>query len=410
MMQRFDIYRQHIFLVATMFILGFSSGLPLLLVSSTLQTWFTDSGIDLVTVGSLSLIGLPYLLKWLWSPILDLCHITASAGRRFWIVCTQFCLMCTLMATSMCTPQKNMYGLMILSSLTAFLSATQDAAIDAYRQVVTPEYLRPMIIAWSTLGYRLAMVVSGGLALGAAEYFSWHWVYAAMSMLMFLNFILVLFMVQPCRVEYKHCRNVKEQCLAPIECILHTPSWKWCLVFILLYKLSDAFLITLLQPFLIHGMGYKLGYVGWLVKVFGLIATIIGTLVAGVLWPRLEKKWLILGFGVLQSAAVLLFVYISLTHHDNLTILAIFMESFANGATTCFLLAVIMALCDIRFAATHMAVFTAASSIPRVVIGPLAGFISEHYGWTNFFTIAWVLSIPGLVWVAYAASNKFSGM
>ena len=231
-----------------------------------------------------------------------------------------------------------------------------------------------------------------------------------MGVLMMVNFMLTWSMAQPCRVEESDWYNIQEQCFAPIACILDIATWKWFVVFILVYKLSDAFLIALLQPFLIDGMGYSLGYVGSLVKVFGLLATIAGTLVAGVLWSRLKKKSLILGFGILQSAAVLLFVCISLVQHDGLTVLAVFIESFANGATTCFLLAMIMALCDKQFAATHMAFFTAISSIPRVIIGPLAGFVSAHYGWTNFFVVAWLLSIPGLLWVAYAASSQFSGV
>ena len=401
-------YKADMRLNFTMCFLGFSSGLPLLLVGTTLQSWYASKDINIAMIGALSLIGMPYLFKCIWAPLLDTFHVSSGSGRKFWILCMQLLLTLSLFAISFCAPDTSSFTLLVLSCVTAFFSATQDVAIDAYRQVITPEYLRPQIVTCSTVGYRIAMLFSGGIALVWADYYGWAALYRIMALTMFVVFLYSWSTLKPYLEDREKDVRFMHSVIEPLRAVLRVRGILVNVSCIITYKLSDAFLLSLLQPFLITSMGYSLSYVGWLVKVFGLGATLVGACFASVIWKKTTKRYAFLICAWMQSIAVLLFVLLAHNHNHYLAIMAVISESFASGATTCLLVSMIMGISCKRYAASHVALFTALSSMPRVLLGPLAGYISLHYGWVEFFAWCWLLSLPSIIILYMAKKHDFA--
>ena len=376
--------------------LGFSSGLPLALTSGTLQAWLTVAGIDIRTIGIFALVGLPYTFKFLWSPLMDRFVPPWLGRRRGWMIISQFCLMVAIGAIAAISPNELPWLLGVLAFMVAFLSASQDIAFDAYRADILRPSERGLGAALSVFGYRVAMLVSGALALITAERIGWQSTYLVMAVLMTVGMVTTFLSLEPEEVA-ETPKTVTSAIVDPLREFLARRAALSLLLLIVLYKLGDAFAGTLTTAFLIRGLGFSVSEVGVINKGLGLIALLLGALSGGALMVRLRMYQSLLWFGLLQAITNLGFMALAVVGKDYLGMaLVVALENFAGGMGTAAFVALLMALCDHRFTATQFALLSALAAIGRVLVGPASGYLVEAIGWTDFFLLTFFSALPGL--------------
>ena len=387
--------------VVTVLFLGFSSGLPLALSGGTLQAWLTVEDVDIKTIGLFSLVGLPYTLKFLWSPLMDRFVVPIFGRRRGWIALSQLALIGLILGMSVTSPQNGLWFLALLAFCLTFVSASQDVAIDAYRTEVLRERERGMGAAVSVTGYRVAMLVSGALALILSEYLGWRATYMLMALIMSIGVVAVWLGPEP-EDPGTPPASMKDAVEGPFkEFFSRTGVWS-LLGLIVLYKLGDAFAGSLTTTFLIRGVNFSVGEVGAINKGMGLASTIIGALFGGVLMARLRLFKALLIFGILQAVSNLSFMVLALVGKNYpLMIFTIAFENLAGGMGTAAFVAFLMILCNHSYTATQFALLSAFASLGRVFVGPLSGVLVDGMGWTVFFFTTFLFALPGLVllWV-----------
>jgi len=387
--------------VVTVLFLGFSSGLPLALSGGTLQAWLTVEDVDIKTIGLFSLVGLPYTLKFLWSPLMDRFVVPIFGRRRGWIALSQLALIGLILGMSVTSPQNGLWFLALLAFCLTFVSASQDVAIDAYRTEVLRERERGMGAAVSVTGYRIAMLVSGALALILSEYLGWRATYMLIALIMSIGVVAVWLGPEP-EDPGTPPASMKDAVEGPFkEFFSRTGVWS-LLALIVLYKLGDAFAGSLTTTFLIRGVNFSVGEVGAINKGMGLASTIIGALFGGVLMARLRLFKALLIFGILQAVSNLSFMVLALVGKSYpLMIFTIAFENLAGGMGTAAFVAFLMILCNHSYTATQFALLSALASLGRVFVGPLSGVLVDGMGWTVFFFTTFLFALPGLVllWV-----------
>lgn len=388
--------------IAVILLLGFASGLPLALSGTALQAWYTVAGVPIVTIGILTLLSYPYVIKVLWAPFLDRYTFLSRLGRRRgWILLMQLGLTITLICMACLQPQLNPWLLAGLAFVVALFSATQDIGIDAYvTEILTPQE-RGMGAAMRTTGYRIAMVVSGGLALVIAAYIGWHNTYLLMALLTLLGLLVTLFASPEPAVKAAPTK-LSEAFVAPLKEFFSRDAGIIILLFVILYKIGDAFVLALGTPFLLRGLGFTLQDVGMIYKVVGMLATVVGSLIGGMLIPRLGLYRALLWFGILQLFSTLPFILLAMMGKNyTLMVVAIFCESFFGGLATVAFVAFLMSLCDQRYTATQFTLLSSLSAIGRVSVGPIAGLLVASKGWLVFYIIAFFTGVPGLLLLAW---------
>ncbi|OVZ64967.1 MFS transporter [Pigmentiphaga sp. NML080357] len=384
--------------VAPLLALGFASGLPLALTTGTLQAWATVDGVSLQAIGFLTLVGSAYTLKFLWAPLMDRYTPPLLGRRRGWMVVTQLLLALSIMAMGLLSPSAALLPLALIAVFVAFCSASQDIAFDAYRTDVLRKEERGAGAAVSVLGYRLAMLVSGGLALVIADsWLGWGNMYVLMGALMGLAILATLWAPEP-ETPATAPRTLAEAVAGPLLEFFRRPGAIVLLVLIVLYKLGDAFAGSLSTAFLIRGAGFSATEVGTINKVLGLGATIIGALAGGSLLARLGLFRSLMLFGLLQAVSNLGFWLIAISPKSILLMAAaVGIENLCGGMGTAAFVALLMGLCDHRFSATQFALLSALSAVGRTYLaGPLAPPMVETYGWPAFFLMTAIIALPGM--------------
>lgn len=379
-------------------LLGFSSGLPLALTSSTLQAWFTVAGASLLAIGSLSLIGQPYVYKFLWAPLLDRWIPPLLGRRRGWIILIQLILIIAIIGMALANPHTSATLLITIAFLVAFLSASQDIAIDAYRTDVLQPNERGLGTTLYSWGYRAAMLVSGALALALAEYIGWRSTYLLMAALITIGLFGAWFGEEPIDEQEKHPpTSLYSAIVDPFKEFLSRKSAWLILLFIVLYKFGDALSISLTTPFLIRGLGFSLSTVAFVNKGIGFFAAMLGLLAGGVLMARISLFRALLYFGILQAVAILALLQLSIVGHNyHWLVFAVSIDSFCNAMASIAFVALLMSLCNHRYTATQFALFSALAGAGRVFVGPLAGLIVSHFNWPIFFLVSLSTCLPGL--------------
>lgn len=382
-------------------LLAFSSGLPLALISSTLQAWYTVSGISIVTIGFLSLIGIPYNYKILWAPLLDRFIPPLLGRRRGWILITQLLLILSLLGMSMFRPDTNPTLLAFIALFVAFFSASQDIVIDAYRVDLLPEKERAFGAALLATGYRVAMLVSGGLALILADHYGWRITYIGMSCLMLIGVIGAWTGPEPDQ-KIAAPQNLSSAIREPFLEFIKRNNAFLILLLIVLFKLGDAFTLSLNTTFLLRGVGFTLTDVGTANKIVGFFAILLGSFLGGALFPRLGLFRSLFIFGSAQAVAGLMFIsLITIGKSFFLLILVVIIDNLTSGMANAAFLAWLMSLCDLRYSATQYALFSGLFALGRVFVGPIAGWLVHDYGWVNFYIITFFVSFPGLTLLWY---------
>jgi len=478
--------------LAAILLVGFASGLPLALTGQAMQAWLTVSGVDLATIGFFALVGIPYTFKFLWAPLMDRFEPPWLGRRRGWLILTQLGLAGLLAWISTLSPTTDVRLFALAAVLIAFLSASQDVVVDAYRTDLLPNEERGLGASVHVFAYRLAMILSGGITLiWAGQWQSWPRVYLVMAAIMavcagaaFLlpsvkhvskpldsdpkcELIGFFAMLVGVLAGYWLARSLLVLLgfapdspnkwiqllfiLAEIAAALPLAAWMArragfetlnrslnsyfaqsgagaFLLLIVLYKLGDAFAGSLTTPFLIKGMGFLQEEVGIANKLIGIWLTILGAFLGGLLMTRLSLYRALLLFGILQAVSNFGFYwlanlgkgawgsiwlpafdwgFVSLASPaalDLLLLTVIAGENITGGMGTVAFVALLMALCNKHFSATHYALLSAFAAVGRIYISPLAGVMSESIGWPAFFLVSVGMAAPGVAMVLWMAS------
>ena len=381
-----------------MLLMSFSSGLPLALTGSTLQAWYTVSNVSIVTIGFLTLVGQPYIFKFIWAPLMDRYIPPFLGRRRGWIMITQVLLVLTIALMAFFDPSIQPTKLALAALLVAFLSASQDISLDAYRtDILTPEERGTGAALWSN-GYRIAMIISGAVALMLAAKWGWRVTYLIMSLLMFIGIITTFLAAEP-KIETTLLPNsLWSTAKDAMSDLLSRKYIWWLFLFMVIYKLGDAFALSLSSVFYLRGLGFNLDQVAWVGKIFGTVAGIAGILIGGGIMVRLSLYRALMLFGWLQALSTLMFLWLALAGKVMwIFASAVFLEHLTGGMGSIALFVFLMALCDQRYTATQYAVLSAVVSLGRVYVGPAAGYTIKAIGWPEFFVISFVLGLVGLI-------------
>jgi PAT family beta-lactamase induction signal transducer AmpG len=391
--------------IAAVLLLGFASGLPLALTAGTLQAWLAVESIDIKTIGLFTLVGQPYTYKFLWAPLMDRYTPPFLGRRRGWLILTQLALLGAIAFMGTMNPRESPWLLAAVAFGVAFLSASQDIVFDAYRTDVLREAERGPGAAISVLGYRLAMLVSGGGALVIADqYLGWSTMYLLMAALMGIGIVATWFAPEPEEVP-RAPRTLARAISEPLKEFFSRQGAWLLLLLIVLYKLGDAFAGSLTTAFLIQGAGFTATEVGAINKALGLVATIVGALIGGAWMVRLGLYRALLGFGMLQAVTNLGFMLLAIVGKDySLMVTAVALENLCGGMGTAAFVALLMSLCDKRFSATQYALLSALAAVGRVYVGPASGLLVSAVGWAPFFFLTFVIALPGiaLLWLMRA--------
>ncbi|MGZ5104675.1 MAG: AmpG family muropeptide MFS transporter [Usitatibacter sp.] len=397
--------------LAAILFLAFASGLPLALTSGTLQAWLTVEGVDLATIGFFTLVGIPYTWKFLWSPAMDRFVPPFLGRRRGWLAVTQLALMAGIAGMAVLSPRTDLALVAVLAIFVAFASASQDIVFDAYRTDVSRPEQRGIAGALTVVGYRTAMLASGALALVLVAGSSWMagigWrnTYLVMAALMGVGLLATLWGREP-EVPAPPPKSLQEAFVEPLREFMSREGAVSILLLLVLYKLGDAFAVSLNTPFLLRGAGFSLDNVAYVYKGIGLAATIGGALIGGALMVRLRLYLALMAFGILQSVSILMFTWLALVGRNfPLMVAAVGVENLTSGMGTVAFVALLMALCDRRFTATQYALLSAIASFGRVYVGPVAGFATDPrymgLSWPAFFFTTFLACIPGLLVLAW---------
>jgi len=382
--------------IQIMALAGFASGLPLALTGGTLQAWMTVDGVDLRTIGIFALVGFPYTLKFLWSPVMDRFVPPLLGRRRGWMLLTQAALILGIVAMAVGNPREAPVALGAVALLVAFASASQDIVIDAYRTDVLRPPERGLGAAVFVTGYRIAMLVSGALALILSERIGWKNSYLLMAALMGIGIATTLFGPEP-EVRVVPPKTLREAVFSPLTEFLSRRKAVALLLLIVLYKLGDAYAGTLTTAFLLRGVGFSPTDVGTLNKGLGLISLIVGAMFGGTWMVRLGLYRALLLFGALQAVSNLSFMVLSwIGKSYGMLVFTVAFENLCGGMGTAAFVALLMALCDHRYTATQYALLSSLAALGRIFVAPSSGFLVESVGWGIFFFFTALSALPGL--------------
>jgi PAT family beta-lactamase induction signal transducer AmpG len=380
-------------------LMGFASGLPLLLTGSVLQAWLKDGGIDLTRIGLFALVGLPYTLKFLWSPLFDRYAVPLLGRRRGWLALVQVALAAALVALSMATPgAESLVAVSAAALVVAFFSASQDIVIDAYRRESLSDIELGFGSAMYVNGYRVGMLLAGGGGLILADWLSFAQMYRLMAGVIALCIVVTLAAREPALPEGRP-RTLREAVVLPFRDYFTREGAWLALAFILLYKLGDTMASAMTTPFYLD-LGYSKTEIGTVVKLFGFWATLAGATLGGFWILRIGLGPALVWFGIGQMVSTFGFVVLSALP-PSLAALAtvIAVENLTAGLGTAAFVGFMGALTDKRFTATQYALLSSLMGVPRVLAAAPTGWLAQEMGWAGFFMLCVGIALPGLVMV-----------
>lgn len=405
--------------VLLVLLLGFASGLPLLLTFSTLSAWLATEGVRRAAIGAFALVGTPYAFKFVWSPLIDRLPPPLPLGRRRgWGVAIQLALIVAILGLGLQNPKHHLLLMGVLALVVAFLSASQDIVIDAWRVEILPLDLQGPGAGMIQTGYRLAMLVSGAGALVIAARVGWFAAYATMAALMAVGVLVFLFGPEP-RVPSEN-RETQETAakpsgwneirlwfatavIGPFADFMRRPVWLVILIFIVGYKLGEAMAGVMATPLYIS-LGFSLTEIAAVSKLVGFFATVAGALVGGVVTVRFGIVRSLIVCGVLQSAGNLFYVLQAVGgHRIGYLALCVSAENFTGAMAGAALVGYLSSLCSPAFTATQYALLSSLAAVGRTLVASSGGVLAERLGWVVFFSLTTVATIPALlllVWIS----------
>ncbi|WP_096698450.1 AmpG family muropeptide MFS transporter [Polaromonas sp. AER18D-145] len=413
-----------------MLLLGFSAGLPLLLVFGTLSFWLREAGIDRTTIGYLSWVGLAYGFKWVWAPLVDRLPIpllTRLLGRRrSWLLLSQSVIMAALVGMALTDPKLALLPVVWCALAVAFGSATQDIALDAFRIESADVQRQAALAAAYQTGYRMAMIWAGAGVLWIAaraevtgadgvigyQHGAWQIAYFAMAASMLLGVVTVLFSPEPAPRELPPARNaaewLKSALVEPFADFLRRYGKQAALILMLIavYRISDVVMGIMANPFYVD-MGYTKDEVAAVTKIYGVIMTLVGAFVGGALAMRFGVMRVLMLGAVLSAGSNLLFAWLgSLGHDVNALIFVISADNLSSGIASAAFIAYLSSLTNINYSATQYALFSSMMLLLPKFLAGYSGTYVDAFGYSSFFTVTALLGAPVLLLVWLASRMK----
>ena len=384
---------------------GFSSGLPLYLLLNLLPAWLRSEGVDLKTIGFFALIQFPYTWKFLWSPLLDRYGIPGFGRRRGWMLLTQVGLLFAIGSLGGLNPQENIWPILWLAALLAFLSGTQDIAVDAYRREILDDNELGLGNAVHVNAYRIAGLIPGSLSLILADRLPWSDVFWITGAFMIPGMVMAWLVSEP--VVTGKPKTLRQAVTEPFHEFINRQGWRGAvmvLAFIFLYKLGDSLCTALATPFYLD-MGFTKTDIGLIAKHAGLWPAVIGALLGGLWMVRLGINRALWLFGVVQLVSIFGFAWLAAHGHftsigagERIALaIVIGLEALGVGLGTAAFVAFIARSTHPAYTATQMALFTSLAAVPRTFINASAGWLVEALGWNTFFWLCAALAVPGMV-------------
>ncbi len=397
--------------ILIVFAMGFASGLPLALSAGTPAIWLTEAGVTLTAIGLFAAVGTPYSVKFLWAPLIDRVPLPVLGKllgrRRSWMVLIQLLLMAAIAVLGLTRPAEAPYATALAALAVAFLSASQDVVIDAYRiEILDPEQQGAGAAATQG-GYRVGMILSGAGALYLVDSgLSWSAVYAVMAVLLIAGLVVALKAPEP--AAESSAAPPRESFTAQLRDAVTSPFIEFfarngvqtallVLVFILLYKLGDAFAGVMANPFYVR-VGFSLSEIATVSKIFGVAATLTGVLLGGLAVARYGVLWSLFGCGILQMLSNLMFAaQAAIGPEVSFLVLTIGIENLSGGMGSAAFVAYLSLLCNTRYTGTQYALFSSFMAVGRTWLSASSGYVADQTDWVNFFIISTVIALPGLV-------------
>jgi len=385
---------------------GFTSGLPLYLLLNLLPAWLYTEGISLKAIGLMTLIQFPYTWKFLWAPLVDRYTPPWLGRRRGWMAATQVALLALIALLGTFSPQVELQTVVILAALLAFVSATQDIAIDAYRRELLPDHELGLGNSVHVNAYRIAGLVPGSLSLILADHLPWAEVFAITALFMLPGLAMSLLVSEKVSLRGTP-RSLREAVVEPFHEFVNRAGWREALLvlaFIFLYKLGDSLCTALATPFYL-AMGFAKSEIGLVAKHAGLWPAVVGGLLGGLWMVRLGINRALWLFGVVQVASIFGFAWLAWLGRnetigtEQLAQLAVVIgfEALGVGLGTAAFVAFIARATNPLYTATQYALFTSLAAVPRTLINSAAGAMVESMGWFLFFLLCAALALPGML-------------
>ncbi|MEY2620362.1 MAG: hypothetical protein RIT26_182 [Pseudomonadota bacterium] len=405
-----------------MFFLGFSAGLPLLLVLGTLSFRLREAGIDRATIGFLSWVGLAYAFKWAWAPLVDRLPLPVLhrwlGRRRSWLLLSQIAIVAGMLGMASADPQADLTALVAWALVVALASATQDIALDAFRIESASAQHQAALAATYQTGYRLAMIWAGAgvlwLAAGAQtgsgyQHHAWAWAYGVMAASMAVGVFTVLISPEPAPVLLPRARGpgewLRQVLIEPFAEFIRRHRWHAALILALIgiYRISDVVMGIMANPFYVD-MGYTKEQVAWVSKIFGVIMTLLGAFVGGVLSLRFGIMRILMLGAVLSAASNLLFAWLAQQPADlTALVLIVSADNLAGGIASAAFIAYLSSLTQIQYSATQYALFSSLMLLAPKWLAGFSGVFVDAHGYPAFFTTTALLGLPVLCMVYFAA-------
>jgi PAT family beta-lactamase induction signal transducer AmpG len=390
---------------------GFASGLPLYLLLFLVPAWLRTEHLDLKVIGVFTLIQFPYTWKFLWSPLLDRYAMPVLGRRRGWMLLTQTALLLVIASLGGFSPQANLRVIVLLATLLAFLSATQDIALDAYRRELLPDDELGLGNAVHVNAYRVAGLVPGSLSLVLADSLPWSVVFIITALFMLPGMAMTLLVQEPHRADPP--RTLRAAVVEPFHEFITRRGWNSALLilaFLLFYKLGDSMCTALATPFYLD-MGFSKTQIGLVAKNAGLWPQVAGGLLGGLWMVKIGINRALWLFGVVQVVSIFGYAWLASAgpHADitsvELTRLAIVIgfEAVGVGLGSAALVAFMARATNPAYAATQLALFTSLAVIPRTFANAATGWLVEMMGWEGFFMLCAALAVPGMLLLFKAA-------
>ena len=377
--------------------LSFASGLPFNLTNFTLQAWLASAGLSIQTIGQFSLLALPYNVKFLWAPLLDRFSPPLLGRRRGWILLLQAALAVCIGAMGFASPTDTPLLLGATALLLAFLSASQDIVIDAYRVDSIPPSERGLAASAATFGYRTAAMLAGAVLVLIAAHVGWTFAFLMVAALMASTMIATLRAPEP-QVPGKPPGTLRDAVWLPLRALLKQKGMWGFLALVLLYKMGDAMALSLYSAFMIKGVGFSLDELSIAGKVNMTVSTMIGVAFGGWLYLRWGTFRSLLVFGIGQALTNLLYMWLALAGRKIwLLALATSIDTMIGGMGQAAFVAFLVSLCAADFSATQYAILSALAALPRNTTGKIASLIVPQIGWAKFFVVTCVCAVPGLI-------------
>jgi PAT family beta-lactamase induction signal transducer AmpG len=392
--------------------LGFASGLPLLLTYSTLQAWLATVGVRRATLGAIALVGTAYSFKFVWAPLIDRVPPPLPLGRRRgWGITIQILLIGAVLALGSCDPKHNLPRMAILAVVVAFLSASQDIVIDAWRvESLTSDRQAPGAAVYQS-GYRIGMLAAGAGSLYIAHYAGWFAAYATMAALVGVGLLVFLFgpepkvppepLYQSRSIWSAIWRAFSNAVIAPFRDFMHRPLWPVILIAIFGYKMGEAMAGVMSTPLYIS-LGFSLPEIAAASKLFGFFSIVTGALIGGVVTTRFGIRRSLILCGVLQSIGNLFFVLQAVGgHRIGYLALCVTAENLTGAMAGTALVTYMSSLCSPAFTATQFALLASLASLTRTVVASSGGVLSEKIGWAPFFLLTSVVGLPAVLLIMW---------